>query len=65
MWATTEFVGCAAAKMYDGYLVVCNYHPKGNLINEPVFKIGPTCSKCSQDRSSCSKLFHGLCGKGK
>lgn len=50
--------------MFDGYLMACNYYPKGNVENEPVFIKGPICSKCSPERSFCSKTFLALCGHG-
>lgn len=50
--------------MNDGYMMACNYHPKGNIKGEPVYKTGRPCTDCSLDRPSCSRIFKGLCGIG-
>lgn len=50
--------------MFDGYVMVCNYSPKGNIIGEPVYKVGEPCTDCTLDRPFCSRTFDGLCGKG-
>ncbi|XP_050090812.1 venom allergen 5-like [Anopheles aquasalis] len=63
IWAKSEFVGCGAAQMYGGHLVVCYYHPKGNIPGQPVYRVGHRpCTGCPQERSSCSHVFRGLCG---
>lgn len=66
MWAKTQFIGCAGARMFDGFLVTCYYHPSGNRIGKPVFKRGKdendACTECSELRSSCSRTLTGLCG---
>lgn len=50
--------------MDDGYMMACNYHPKGNIKGEPVYRTGRPCTDCSLDRPSCSRIFKGLCGIG-
>ncbi|XP_053679749.1 venom allergen 5-like [Anopheles nili] len=63
VWARTQFVGCGAASMYGGYLVVCYYYPKGNIVGQQVFTVGRRpCIGCPQERASCSHVFRGLCG---
>uniref|UniRef100_A0A182VZV5 SCP domain-containing protein n=1 Tax=Anopheles minimus TaxID=112268 RepID=A0A182VZV5_9DIPT len=63
IWARTQFVGCGAASMYGGHLIVCYYHPKGNIIGQPVYTVGRgACTGCPQERASCSHVFRGLCG---
>lgn len=66
MWATSQFVGCAGARMFGGFLVTCYYHPRGNQIGESVFEQGKdeydACTECSELRSSCSRILTGLCG---
>ncbi|XP_049276684.1 venom allergen 5-like isoform X2 [Anopheles funestus] len=63
IWARTQFVGCGAANMYGGHLIVCYYHPKGNIIGQPIYTVGRSaCTGCPQERASCSHVFRGLCG---
>uniref|UniRef100_A0A182NR62 SCP domain-containing protein n=1 Tax=Anopheles dirus TaxID=7168 RepID=A0A182NR62_9DIPT len=63
IWARTQFVGCGAAGMYGGHLVVCYYYPKGNNVGEKVFSVGRrACTGCPHERASCSHVFRGLCG---
>ncbi|XP_053667450.1 venom allergen 5-like [Anopheles marshallii] len=63
IWARTEFVGCGAATMYGGHLIVCYYYPRGNIIGQPVYTVGRgACTGCPQERASCSHVFRGLCG---
>lgn len=56
-------IGCAAATFpsNDGELInfyfVCNYS-FGNMIDEPIYTVGPTASKCQSGRN---KRFRGLC----
>lgn len=68
IWADAEFIGCAGALMFDGFLATCYYHPKGNIPNEAVFMRGLSeeeiCSNCEDNRSSCSRILTGLCGLG-
>lgn len=47
-----------------GYVMACNYYPKGNIVGEPVNKLGGPCTSCDVDRASCSGIFKGLCGLG-
>ncbi|EAL40858.2 AGAP002703-PA [Anopheles gambiae str. PEST] len=66
IWARTQFVGCGAASMYGGHLIVCYYHPRGNVIGQPVYTVGRrACTGCPQERAACSHVFRGLCGIGK
>lgn len=44
--------------------MACNYFPKGNIIGQPVNKLGDPCTSCEEDRASCSRIFKGLCGLG-
>uniref|UniRef100_A0AAG5CYK2 SCP domain-containing protein n=1 Tax=Anopheles atroparvus TaxID=41427 RepID=A0AAG5CYK2_ANOAO len=49
--------------MHGGYLVVCYYYPRGNILGQPVYSVGSTpCTGCPQERASCSHVFRGLCG---
>ncbi|XP_058061929.1 venom allergen 5-like [Anopheles bellator] len=63
VWATTQFVGCGAAEMFGGHLVVCYYYPRGNIPGQPVYRVGHRpCIDCPEERASCSHVFRGLCG---
>lgn len=50
MWGNAKFIGCAAARVGDGYFFTCYYYPKGNIIGSPVFTFGDPCSKCPSSR---------------
>lgn len=69
IWSESKFVGCAAARMFDGHLINCYYHPEGNLAGGRVLERGDNpediCSDCDVRRSSCSRILNGLCGLGK
>lgn len=61
IWAETSKVGCGFS-MYkkDGWftkLYVCNYGVGGNMLGNPVYKQGATCSQCPAG-TSCT---NGLC----
>ncbi|CAL4112315.1 unnamed protein product, partial [Meganyctiphanes norvegica] len=70
MWAITNEIGCGAVyysgggyKLPDGNynkgrILVCNYGPGGNIINAPVYKIGPAASECEHGKSL---LYPSLC----
>lgn len=66
MWARSEFFGCAGARMFDGFLVTCYYHPSGNRQGESVFEQSTNendvCTECPEWRASCSRVLTGLCG---
>ncbi|XP_055914917.1 cysteine-rich venom protein pseudecin-like isoform X2 [Eupeodes corollae] len=62
IWPNTEFVGCAAAKMSGGYMTTCYYHP---AVSENIHDFSfdnKGCTKCSQERHTCSRDFNNLCG---
>lgn len=54
-----------AYSLDKGYVMACNYYPRGNLVGRPVNKLGESCTNCDDDRASCSRIFTGLCGLGK
>ena len=60
-WGETEFLGCAGAKYDNTYLFSCFYYP-AEVIGMPFFKSANPCTLCSDDRTSCSRHFLGLCG---
>ncbi|XP_077485337.1 scoloptoxin SSD976-like, partial [Amblyomma americanum] len=58
IWASTRFVGChveCAPDMDQRY--VCNYAPQGNVQGQPVYAVGPPCSRCP----SGTACVEGLC----
>lgn len=51
-------------RLDKGYVMACNYSPKGNVVGKPVNRLGDPCTHCELDRPSCSGIFRGLCGLG-
>ncbi|KAI1706675.1 cysteine-rich secretory protein family domain-containing protein [Ditylenchus destructor] len=47
-WAKTTKLGCGVQYCSDGgfTIVVCNYSPAGNYINQLVYQAGAPCSQC-------------------
>ena len=41
-------------------MLVCNYGPGGNIVDEPVYKIGEAGSDCPE---GTNPTVHGLCMK--
>ncbi|CAJ0600880.1 unnamed protein product [Cylicocyclus nassatus] len=56
-WATTRYLGCSIAKCESDYVAVCRYQPRGNIVEENVYKPGTTCTLCT---TSCDTNL-GLC----
>ncbi|XP_037936032.1 scoloptoxin SSD43-like [Teleopsis dalmanni] len=62
IWPPLEYIGCSAAKMFDGYFILCNYYPPHDVENyKSVVEFGEPCSICT-NRTGCSQIFGGLCG---
>uniref|UniRef100_A0A7I5E758 SCP domain-containing protein n=1 Tax=Haemonchus contortus TaxID=6289 RepID=A0A7I5E758_HAECO len=58
-WHNTVKLGCAIQRCPTFYFVVCQYGPRGNIINENIYDVGSTCSKCPTG-SVCDRTS-GLC----
>jgi len=62
MWAKTSRIGCGVTSFRSGRFIsrlyVCNYGESGNVLRQPVYRIGTPCSACS---GSCSADYPGLC----
>ncbi|WKX91217.1 hypothetical protein Q1695_009781 [Nippostrongylus brasiliensis] len=56
-WAKTYRVGCAVQRCWYGRVIVCRYRPRGNILGETIYEVGPTCGACE---GSCSGN-NGLC----
>nr|AAK60209.1 vap-1 [Heterodera glycines] len=63
-WASTAQIGCAMARCPSSTWktwVVCNYKEAGNFLNQPVYKKGAACSKCSDYNGATCDSASGLC----
>lgn len=67
-WAQTEAIGCGFIQLdnenkhHRKSELVCNYMPAGNVIGQPMYKIGTACSECANG-FKCSEKYPGLCSK--
>ncbi|XP_022805618.1 uncharacterized protein LOC111342768 [Stylophora pistillata] len=67
VWATSRHLGCGVSFCEksagrtphpwakEATVVVCDYAPGGNLINEFPYQIGKPCSKCASGKGFCYK----------
>merc|ERR1712029_233648 len=55
VWAETKEVGCGYVSYALSQIIVCNYGIAGNMMNAPIYKIGPTGSDCPNGSNN------GLC----
>ncbi|GIY35593.1 hypothetical protein CDAR_563111 [Caerostris darwini] len=69
-WAKTWRIGCGYTGFVNGLsfrrFYVCNYGPAGNILNEPMYKTGDSCSDCPINSccgQNCTQEaeFPGLC----
>jgi hypothetical protein len=63
VWAKSYALGCGFKKYYDGfwytYLLVCNYGPGGNYLNEKMYTTGTfNVKNC---KNGASSTYGGLC----
>ncbi|CAJ0595582.1 unnamed protein product [Cylicocyclus nassatus] len=56
-WANTSKIGCASVDCSGKSFVVCRYSPAGNILNQPIYRIGYVCQGC---QGTCSSA-DGLC----
>jgi len=62
VWATSRTVACAPRRCDRYFLVVCNYHPGGNVEGQKPYKKGPACSQCASGAGWCrDKLCDRKC----
>ncbi|PIO65963.1 SCP-like protein [Teladorsagia circumcincta] len=59
-WANTYQVGCGARQCGENTVVVCRYNPRGNIVGENIYDVGPTCGECF-DICTTAYLYKGLC----
>lgn len=68
VWADTYQIGCARAIFQQSKgsdlsyreHFICNYGPAGNIPNQPVYEIGPPCSRCDEG-TGCTLDYPALC----
>ncbi|XP_077017756.1 peptidase inhibitor 16-like isoform X2 [Tamandua tetradactyla] len=64
VWADSNRVGCGTyfcEKLHvlnevNVYLLVCNYHPPGNMRGRWPYRVGPSCSQCPSDYRCVNSL---------
>ncbi|CAJ0595584.1 unnamed protein product [Cylicocyclus nassatus] len=56
-WANTNKIGCAVVDCSGKCFVVCRYSPAGNILNQPIYRIGYVCNGCP---GTCNPA-DGLC----
>ncbi|EYC22020.1 hypothetical protein Y032_0018g3668 [Ancylostoma ceylanicum] len=63
LWAKTQSMGCGTIHCTNGEtMVVCQYHPAGNYVGEPMYKAGDTLSDCGKEgRKEVPFRKTGLC----
>nr|AEP82917.1 venom allergen/ancylostoma secreted protein-like 2 isoform 3 [Heligmosomoides bakeri] len=49
-WATTYRLGCGVQRCGGNTVVVCRYAPRGNIVDQYIYKVGAPCGDCM---SSC------------
>ncbi|XGW02681.1 hypothetical protein V3C99_014596 [Haemonchus contortus] len=60
VWQKTHKLGCGV-KVCDNFLLVgCQYHKRGNVLGEKIYKTGEPCSKCRCETCECD-TEKGLC----
>ncbi|KAH7702472.1 venom allergen-like protein vap-2, partial [Aphelenchoides avenae] len=55
-WAKTTRIGCGVQQCSIGTIVVCNYAPSGNYLNQKIYTAGTACSKCASGTSCANSL---------
>ncbi|XP_077017752.1 peptidase inhibitor 16-like isoform X1 [Tamandua tetradactyla] len=70
VWADSNRVGCGTyfcEKLHvlnevNVYLLVCNYHPPGNMRGRWPYRVGPSCSQCPSDYRCVNSLCEPIRG---
>ncbi|CAJ0601894.1 unnamed protein product [Cylicocyclus nassatus] len=57
-WSTSRKLGCAIAKCGSDYVAVCRYSPRGNYVEQVIYRKGSPCTACAAG-SWCTK--NALC----
>lgn len=46
VWSRTNAIGCAVQNCRSSTIAVCNYKQQGNVLSQPIYKVGAACSAC-------------------
>ncbi|CAJ0601878.1 unnamed protein product [Cylicocyclus nassatus] len=46
-WSTSRKLGCAIAKCGSDYVAVCRYSPRGNYVEQVIYRKGTPCTACA------------------
>ncbi|VDK73021.1 unnamed protein product [Cylicostephanus goldi] len=46
-WSTSRKLGCAIAKCGDDFVTFCRYSPRGNYVEQVIYKRGTPCTACA------------------
>uniref|UniRef100_A0A646QH87 Cysteine-rich venom protein n=1 Tax=Hemiscolopendra marginata TaxID=943146 RepID=A0A646QH87_9MYRI len=62
VWGDTSVMGCGYTKeaSTDRVNIFCNYAPANYFVGKPIYRVGPTASKCRKGESTS---YPGLCKK--
>nr|ALA23439.1 cap-12 [Haemonchus contortus] len=60
VWQRTWKLGCGVKVCNKFLLVGCQYHKRGNVIGDEIYKVGEPCSKCKCKNCQCDTET-GLC----
>ncbi|XGW02693.1 hypothetical protein V3C99_014598 [Haemonchus contortus] len=60
VWQTTRKLGCGVKECDNFLLVGCQYHKRGNIVGNVIYKVGEPCSKCKCPKCTC-EVESGLC----
>ncbi|KAK5974889.1 SCP domain-containing protein [Trichostrongylus colubriformis] len=60
-WAETYLVGCGVQRCGPNTVVVCRYSPRGNIVNQSIYKRGRMCTACPHDGCTTDRMHQGLC----
>ncbi|KAK5964712.1 hypothetical protein GCK32_009291 [Trichostrongylus colubriformis] len=60
-WAETHQVGCGAQRCGQNTVVVCRYSPRGNIVNQTIYRMGRMCTTCPYGGCTTDRMHQGLC----
>ena len=68
IWADTRYIGCGlnyCPEAVDGYMLICNYYPSGNMEGESAYLVSEPCDLCQTEteteNESDDLCFESLC----